>query len=74
MYSQLTVAKQIFCNRQICKESCNNLKLGWLPIKERRNQNLLKSAFKVINDNSWPTHLTLEEKKLILFYQAELNH
>ena len=30
------------------------LKIGWLPIAERREFNILKLAFKAINDRNWP--------------------
>ena len=36
------------------------LKLGWLPVKERRDYSLLKHAFKAINYNKWPSYLQLE--------------
>ena len=39
------------------------LKLGWLPIKERRELSLLKMTFKAMNYESWPTYLALEEKR-----------
>ena len=45
------------------RDSKTILKLGWLPIKERRELNLLKTTVKAMNYESWPTYLTLEEKK-----------
>ena len=37
------------------------LKLGWIPIHERRQFNLLKLAHKAIHNPHWPTQLELEE-------------
>ena len=34
------------------------LKIGWLPINERRDLNLLKSCFKAVhNAETWPDYL-----------------
>ena len=32
----------------------DTLKIGWLPIAERREFNILKLAFKAINNKNWP--------------------
>ena len=74
VYTPLTVAQHkrlqkvqfaaaSFVTGNYVKDSKTILKLGWLPIKERRELNLLKTTFKAMNYESWPTHLTLEEKK-----------
>ena len=52
-----------FVTGNYVRDSKTVLKLGWLPIKERRDLNLLKTIFKAMNYESWPTYLTLEEKK-----------
>ena len=36
------------------------LKLGWLPMRERREWHLLKTAHKVLYSNCWPQYLRLE--------------
>ena len=51
-----------FVTGNYVRESKTILKLGWLPITERRELNLLKTTFKAMNYESWPTYLTLEEK------------
>ena len=74
VYTPLTVAQHkrlqkiqfaaaSFVTGNYVKDSTTILKLGWLPIKERRELNLLKTTFKAMNYKSWPTYLTLEEKK-----------
>ena len=36
------------------------LKIGWLPINERRDSNLLKSCFKALhNTETWPDYLKI---------------
>ena len=36
------------------------LKIGWLPINERRDSNLLKSCFKALQDSeTWPDYLKI---------------
>jgi len=73
-YTPLTVAQHkrlqkiqfaaaSFVTGNYVKDSTTILKLGWLPIKERRELNLLKTTFKAMNYKSWPTYLTLEENK-----------
>ena len=37
------------------------LKLGWLPMKERREWHVLKAAHKAINFHDWPRNLQLEQ-------------
>ena len=37
------------------------LKLGWLPMKERREWHLLKAAHKAIYSHDWPRNLQLEQ-------------
>ena len=39
------------------------LKLGWLPIEERRDFNLLKQVFKALNSETWPDYLQLNVRK-----------
>ena len=74
VYTPLTVAQHkrlqkiqfaaaSFVTGNYVKDSTTILKLGWLPIKERRELNLVKTTFKAMNYKSWPTYLTLEEKK-----------
>ena len=36
------------------------LKIGWLPIADRREFNILKLAFKAINNRNWPENNKLE--------------
>ena len=36
------------------------LKLGWLPVMERRDFCLLKSVFKAMYNNQWPSYLSLQ--------------
>ena len=74
IYTPLTVAQHkrlqkvkfvaaSFATGNYVRDSKAILKLGWLPIKERRELNLLKMTFKAMNYESWPIYLTLEEKK-----------
>ena len=35
----------------------NVLKLGWLPINERRENHLLHTVFKALYFNNWPSYL-----------------
>ena len=35
------------------------LKLGWLPINERRENHLLYTVFKALYFNNWPSYLKL---------------
>ena len=37
------------------------LKLGWLPMKERREWHVLKAAHKAIYSHDWPRNLQLEQ-------------
>ena len=39
------------------------LKLGWLPMKERREWHVLKAAHKAIYSHDWPRNLQLEQVK-----------
>ena len=74
VYTPLTVAQHkrlqkiqfaaaSFVTGNYVKDSTTIMKLGWLPIKERRELNLVKTTFNAMNYKSWPTYLTLEEKK-----------
>ena len=38
----------------------NVLKLGWLPINERRENHLLHTVFKALYFNNWPSYLILD--------------
>ena len=73
VYTPLTVAQHkrlqkvqfaaaSFVTGNYVRDSKIILNLGWLPIKERRELNLLKTTFKAMNYESWP--VTLEEKIL----------
>ena len=86
VYTPLTVAQHkrlqkvkfaaaSFVSGNYVRASKTILKLGWLPIKERRELNLVKTTFKAMNYESWPTYLTLEEKSLPeSFDQAVQDH
>ena len=74
VYTPLTVAQQkrlqkvqfaaaSFVTGNYIRDLKTILKSGWLPIKERRELNLLKMIFKAMNYESWPTYLTLEDKR-----------
>ena len=39
------------------------LKLGWLPVRERRDWHLLKTAHKALYSHNWPQTLRLEKVK-----------
>ena len=39
---------------------CDVLKLGWLPLPERRDFHLSLAAFKGLHFEQWPVHLKLE--------------
>ena len=40
------------------------LKIGWFPINERRDLNLLKSCFKALhNTETWPDYLKIEKQE-----------
>ena len=39
------------------------LKLGWLPMKERREWHILKAAHKALYSHDWPRNLQLEQVK-----------
>ena len=42
-------------------KSVNTLfKLGWLPLRERRDWHLIKEAHKALYDEHWPRNLRLE--------------
>ena len=36
------------------------IKLGWMPLKERRGYQLLNTVFKALNYNDWPSYLKLD--------------
>ena len=36
------------------------MKQGWLPIKERRENQLLNNVFKALHYNDWPSYLKLD--------------
>ena len=36
------------------------IKLGWMPIKERRENHLLNTVFKALHCNDWPSYLKLD--------------
>ena len=36
------------------------IKLGWMPIKERRGYQLLNTVFKALHYNDWPSYLKLD--------------
>ena len=35
------------------------VKIGWLPVQERREWHLLKTTYKVLHDTSWPLYVRL---------------
>ena len=39
----------------------DSVKLGWLPMKERREWQVLKAAQKAIYSHDWPSNLQLEQ-------------
>ena len=39
------------------------IKLGWLPIQERRDCHVLKTAYKALHDPYWPQYISLEVVK-----------
>ena len=43
------------------KHADSILKLGWLPMKERREWHILKAAHKAIYSHDWPRNLQLEQ-------------
>ena len=45
-----------------CVKDRENLeKIGWLPMKERRDRNVLQQTFKAIHFANWPQYLSLEQ-------------
>ena len=67
-----TIVTSPFATRSICcpqvffvlghyvKNYRDVLKIGWLPINERRDLNLLKSCFKALqNTETWPDYLKI---------------
>ena len=48
-----------FVTGHYVKSTKDILKLGWLPIEERRDLNLLKQVFKALNSETWPYYLKL---------------
>ena len=50
----------IFALSHYVKNFQDVLKIGWLPINERRDLNLLKSCFKALhNTETWPDYLKI---------------
>jgi hypothetical protein len=43
------------------KDRENLEKVGWLPMKERRELHLLQQTFKAIHFPNWPQYLSLEQ-------------
>ena len=41
----------------------DTIKLGWLPIQERREWHILKTTYKALYDSSWPSSVSLELNK-----------
>jgi len=41
------------------------LKLNWLPVKERRDFNLLKLTFKALYFIQWPTYLNDDDNEFL---------
>ena len=39
------------------------VKIGWLPVHERREWHLLKTTYKALHDTSWPSYASLEVAK-----------
>ena len=39
------------------------VKIGWLPVQERREWHLLKTTYKALHDTSWPLYVRLEVAK-----------
>ena len=52
-----------FVTGHYVKSTRDILKLGWLPIEERRDLNLLKKVFKALNSETWPYYLKLNVRK-----------
>ncbi len=51
------------------------LKLGWLPMRERRDWHVLKAAHKALHSSDWPPYFGLEKSKhtRVLRSNAEVN-
>ena len=41
----------------------DTIKLGWLPIQNRREWNILRTTYKAPYDSSWPSYVSLEVNK-----------
>ena len=39
------------------------VKIGWLPVQERREWHLLKTTYKALHDTSWPSYASLKVAK-----------
>ena len=48
-----------FVTGQCVKNITDIMKLGWLPIEQRRDLSLLKQNFKALNSDTWPDYLQL---------------
>ena len=62
-FQKVQFAAASFVTGNYVRDSKTILKLGWLPMNESRDLNLLKTISKAMNYESWPTYVTLEEKK-----------
>ena len=52
-----------FVTGHYVKSTKDILKLGWLPIEERRDFNLLQQVFKALNSETWPDYLKLNVRE-----------
>ena len=43
----------------------DTIKLGWLPIQERREWHILKTTYKALYESSWPSSVSLELNKQV---------
>ena len=58
---RLQFAASSFVTGRYIRDTNNIIKLGWLPIKERRDFHLLKLVYKALNFQSWPSYLSIKE-------------
>ena len=58
---RLQFAAGSFVTGRYIRDTDNIIKLGWLPIKERRDFHLLKLVYKALNFQSWPSYLSIKE-------------
>ena len=56
---RLQFAAASFVKGHYVREITDIVKLGWLPVKERRDFHLLKLVHKALHSYSWPTYLEL---------------